>query len=162
MFKELNDLEELIKGNRDLRKMEDLMSITNETMINQTKAAQDLSSKITSINQEAEKAVMALSFYDDESSTITKKEWLQQIAEDNEDEEANVENEGKLRSHEEEKSSIYNRLEEMQQQMKNFAQNIEFKLDSVYKSGASKKFGFDDVVNEANKDADILNKSEQE
>jgi hypothetical protein len=76
MFKELNDLEELIKGNRDLRKMEDLMSITNETMINQTKAAQDLSSKITSINQEAEKAVMALSFYDDESSTITKKEWL--------------------------------------------------------------------------------------
>lgn len=32
MFKELNELEDLIKGNRDLKTMEGLMSITNETM----------------------------------------------------------------------------------------------------------------------------------
>jgi len=54
MFKDLNELEELIKGNRDLKKMEDLMSITNETMQYQTKAAEDLKNKISYINQQAE------------------------------------------------------------------------------------------------------------
>lgn len=32
MFLELNDLEDMIKGNNDLRKMEDLMEVTNETI----------------------------------------------------------------------------------------------------------------------------------
>ena len=72
MFKDLNDLEELIKGNKDLKKMEDLMSITNETMSYQTKNAQDLQSWIASINQEAEKAVMALSFYTDDTSSVAQ------------------------------------------------------------------------------------------
>lgn len=32
MFLELNDLEDMIKGNKDLKQMEDLMGVTNETI----------------------------------------------------------------------------------------------------------------------------------
>jgi len=58
------------------------------------------------------------------------------IQEEEEDQEARMEREGKIMSHEEEKSSIYSRLEEMSQSMRNFTQDIEGKLDSVYKTGA--------------------------
>jgi hypothetical protein len=67
-----------------------------------------------------------------------------------------------MMSQEEEKSSIYNRLESMSSTMKSFSMDIESRLDSVYKAGASKKFGFDDIVNESRKDADILSKTEEE
>ena len=32
MFLELNDLEDMIKGNKDLKEMESLMGVTNETI----------------------------------------------------------------------------------------------------------------------------------
>jgi hypothetical protein len=32
MFIELNDLEDMIKGNKDLKEMENLMSVTNEAI----------------------------------------------------------------------------------------------------------------------------------
>ena len=88
MFKELNDIEEYIKGNKDLRKMEDLMSVTNEAMSIHTKAYEDLRTKIVGINMEAEKAVMSLSFYDDGEKPADKKKDLQLIQELEEDDSA--------------------------------------------------------------------------
>ena len=74
MFKELNELEDLIKGNKDLKQIENLMSITNETISHQTKAAEELQTKLSSIHKEAEKTVMAYSFYDDSEYSESKSQ----------------------------------------------------------------------------------------
>lgn len=51
MFLELNDLEDMIKGNNDLRKMEDLMEVTNETIDFHKQSFNTLKDSILSINR---------------------------------------------------------------------------------------------------------------
>ena len=41
---------------------------------------------------------------------------------------------------------MYDQMDFMQRSMRDFGQNIEKKLDDVYKFGATGKFGFDDVA----------------
>lgn len=44
---------------------------------------------------------------------------------------------------------MYDQYEFMQKSMRDFGQNIEKKLDEVYKFGASEKFGIDDVASQS-------------
>jgi hypothetical protein len=53
--------------------MENLMSVTNEAMTLHTNAYEDLRNKIVGINDEAEKAVMSLSFYDGDAPKMSNK-----------------------------------------------------------------------------------------
>lgn len=57
MFLELNDLEDMIKGNKDLKQMEDLMGVTNETIEFHKSAFNTLKDSVLAINKEAEQAV---------------------------------------------------------------------------------------------------------
>jgi len=56
MFLELNDLEDMIKGNKDLKEMESLMGVTNETIDFHKSSFNTLKDQILSINKEAELA----------------------------------------------------------------------------------------------------------
>jgi len=51
MFLELNDLEDMIKGNKDLKQMEDLMGVTNETIDFHKTSFNILKDSILSINK---------------------------------------------------------------------------------------------------------------
>ena len=53
--------------------MENLMSVTNEAMTLHTNAYEDLRNKIVGINDEAEKAVMSLNFYDGDAPKMSNK-----------------------------------------------------------------------------------------
>ena len=46
---------------------------------------------------------------------------------------------------------MFNKIEDMHSNMKSFTIDIEQRLDHLYKNGAAGKFGFDDVVESANK-----------
>ena len=79
MFMELNDLQDMIKGNKDLKEMESLMGVTNEAIDFHKQSYNTLKNSILSINKEAETAVNSLNFYgqdeDDEAKpTGAKKE----------------------------------------------------------------------------------------
>lgn len=102
MFLELNEMESMIKGNRDLKKVETLMGTTKEVVSSHMDAYDKLKDKILKLNDEADKAMSGLDFYDldDEDEADSKpgkkkqsetlKEHLQIIAEnigpDSEDE----------------------------------------------------------------------------
>jgi hypothetical protein len=46
---------------------------------------------------------------------------------------------------------MFNKIEDMHSNMKSFTIDIEQRLDQIYKNGAAGKFGFEDVVESANK-----------
>ena len=50
MFLDLNDLEDMIKGNKDLKQMEDLMGVTNEAMQTHMTSYETLKGQIMTIN----------------------------------------------------------------------------------------------------------------
>ena len=50
MFKDLNELEDRIKGNNDLKQMETLMETTNEALSHHMKAYETLKNNIMLIN----------------------------------------------------------------------------------------------------------------
>ena len=109
-----------------------------------------LRTDVESINKQAEDAIRELSFYDDTASNYEQKN--KDLKDDNiiyEEDEAIIEREGKpIISHEDDKMSIYSRLESMAQSMKSFTMDIESKLDKAYKSGAQNKFGYGEVLKE--------------
>jgi len=61
-------MEDMIKGNRDLRNMENLMGTTNEAITTHIATYDKLKDKILKINDEAEKAMKDLDFYGDDDS----------------------------------------------------------------------------------------------
>lgn len=50
----------------------------------------------------------------------------------------------------------------MSSTMRTFTMDIESRLDKVYKAGAQKKFGFNDIVNESQKGGESSRKSTDE
>jgi len=75
------------------------------------------------------------------------------IAEEREeDDEAEELRAGNRISHERQKLHIFEQLGDMASQMKSFTADIESRLDKVYKEGATKKFGFDEITNLAEKE----------
>ena len=73
MFLELNDLEDMIKGNKDLKQMEDLMGVTKETIDFHKTSFNTLKDQILSINKEAELAAESLNFYGDTEEDVDLK-----------------------------------------------------------------------------------------
>ena len=65
MFKDLNELEEQIKENKDLYEMENLMKTTNQAMEFHIKSYETLKNSIMLINQEAHDAIQGLDFYEE-------------------------------------------------------------------------------------------------
>lgn len=63
MFLELNDLEDMIKGNKDLKTMKELMGATNDVMTAHMTQYETLKTNIMGLNDEAAKAVAELDFY---------------------------------------------------------------------------------------------------
>ena len=62
-----------------------------------------------------------------------------------EDDEAGIEPGFKV-SHKGQKKQIFHKLDDMANNMRSFTTDIESRLDKIYKQGASKKFGFDEIV----------------
>jgi hypothetical protein len=58
---------------------------------------------------------------------------------------------GKKRSLEEKKTGIVKTLLGMNSQMRDFTHDIEARLEGVYKAGASKKFGYEDITSASQK-----------
>lgn len=117
MFKDLNDLEERIKGNKDIKQMEVLMETTNEALSHHMKSYETLKNNIMLINQEAHEACQGLEFYEESEAMkfekgLTKKK-LEMINE--EDEEAYIIGGGA--SHEDDKRDIFSMLSGMSNQM---------------------------------------------
>lgn len=54
-------------------------------------------------------------------------------------------------SHERQKVDIYNQIEDMHSTMRSFTSDIETRLDNMYKDGAGKKWGYDDIAENVNK-----------
>lgn len=54
LFKDIDDMQELIKGNQDLKSMETMMGATNEVIKTSYSAYDKLRTNILSINDEAE------------------------------------------------------------------------------------------------------------
>ena len=63
MFMELNDLEDMIKGNKDLKTMKELMGVTNDVMTAHMTQYESLKTNIMGLNDEAQKAITKLDFY---------------------------------------------------------------------------------------------------
>jgi hypothetical protein len=126
MFQELNELEDRIKGNKDLGEMENLMKSTNDVMKTHISSTKTLKQSIMSISKDAAAAVDALDFYnfsdsDEEDGGKPKKlkktknkykSNLDLVNEDTdeEDDEAKIVIEGGTfhMSHEQSKLNIYN------------------------------------------------------
>ena len=64
MYMELNEIEDRIKDNRDLKEMEGFMQATNQHINTHMKAFETLKTSIMLVNQEAHDAVQGLSFYE--------------------------------------------------------------------------------------------------
>lgn len=106
MFLELNDLEDMIKGNKDLKEMEKLMGATNEVITAHKNQYESLKTNIMSINEEADEAIKALDFYGDDAAKGATKgndkldsklgELLRIDEERNEDDEAQLDARGKV------------------------------------------------------------------
>lgn len=161
MMKELNDLEDMIKGNKDLKTMQNLMGVTQQVVDAHIDAYDKLKGDVTKINNEANKAIQSLNFYENNNDQINQMDKdiknLNKKLEDveEEDDEAmaivGIEAGGKKFSHEDRKKQIHSTLEMMGQSMKDFSRDIESRLDGIYKDGAAKKFGFEEVVTESEK-----------
>lgn len=66
MFKELDDLQNQIKGNIDLKEMENLMKSTNEVMDFHKKSFNNIRESVTTINKQADDALKSCDFYSEE------------------------------------------------------------------------------------------------
>jgi len=152
MFMELNDLEDMIKGNKDLKTMKELMGVTNDVMAAHMTQYESLKTNIMGINDEAHRAIIKLDFYKgdggDASQTVNDSlhELVRIEEEHGEDDEAGGIAPGYKVSHEGQKKQIFNKLDDMANNMRSFTTDIETRLDKIYKQGASKKFGFDDII----------------
>jgi len=60
MYKDIDDMQEQIKENKDLRQMEELMSTTNEAMVTHINVYETLKNQIMLINQDAHDAIQDL------------------------------------------------------------------------------------------------------
>jgi len=60
----------MIKGNRDLKQMEDLMGATNQVVDTHISAYDKLRTNILGINNEAEEAIKSLNFYDQTENNL--------------------------------------------------------------------------------------------
>lgn len=154
MFLELNDLEDMIKGNKDLKTMKELMGVTNDVMNAHMTQCESLKTNIMGINEEAQKAISKLDFYkgEDSGSQSTMNDHMKELVrieeehgEEAEDDEAVGIKSGNKVSHEGQKKQIFNQLDDMAVTMRNFTTDIESRLDRIYKQGAGKKFGYEDI-----------------
>lgn len=122
-------------------------------MDTQTKAYDKIKNDIIKINSKADEALTQLNFYGDiepadnpdEDKKKKKKKGgykipgVRDLDVVDEDEEAEVviEAGGKKFSHEAQKKAMYDQFDFMGKSMRNFGENLEKKLDEVYKYGAS-------------------------
>jgi hypothetical protein len=58
MFMELNDLEDMIKDNKDLKTMKELMGVTNDVMSAHMTQFESLKTNIMGINDQAHRAII--------------------------------------------------------------------------------------------------------
>lgn len=58
MFMELNDLEDMIKDNKDLKTMKELMGVTNDVMTAHMTQFESLKTNIMGINDQAHRAII--------------------------------------------------------------------------------------------------------
>lgn len=74
MFKELNEMQNMIKGNADLKTYENLKDTTKEVMDTHMSAYSKLKDNIIDITQDADSAIDELNFYqeDDEDNFDAK------------------------------------------------------------------------------------------
>ena len=77
MYRELEDMQKMIAGNKDLKVMENLMSTTQEVVDTHITSYKSLQTKILDINNDAESAIKELSFYEKDSGSLGEK--LQQL-----------------------------------------------------------------------------------
>jgi hypothetical protein len=63
MFKELNEMQNMIKGNADLKTYENLKDTTKEVMDTHMNAYSKLKDNIIDITQDADSAIDELNFY---------------------------------------------------------------------------------------------------
>lgn len=66
MFKELDDMQNMIKGNWDLKTYEQLKETTKEVIDTHMSAYSELKDKILDINKDADSAIDDLNFYGDD------------------------------------------------------------------------------------------------
>ena len=104
----------MIKGKQDIKEIKNLMKQTNDNVTHHMDAFLKIRNNIEELNKAAETSINELSFYDDGKSdmSVKNKDLGQNIIYE-EDEEAMIENEGKNISLEDDKMSIYSRLESM-------------------------------------------------
>ncbi|CDW85388.1 UNKNOWN [Stylonychia lemnae] len=157
MLKYLSEVEELIKG-QDLKSIQQMMDVTKETMNQHFQACDKFKGQIQEIDNQAEEAIRILNFYDNEDggskSKKDKKDMqLERVIEDRSDDEAEVMNKKQKPSHEQSKHHIVNKLNGMNQSMRDFTSSLESRLDRAYKTGATKKFGYDGVINASQQDS---------
>lgn len=147
--------------------MSTLKDTTKEVIDTHIKNYDKIKNEIIKINTKAEEAIDQLSFYGneelepsdnpDEDKKKRKKKVYQlpevvaELDDVEEDDEAEVmiEAGGKKFSHEAQKKAMYNQYDFMQRSMRDFGQNIEKKLDDVYKYGSTQKFGYEDVASQS-------------
>lgn len=169
MFKELTDMENMIKGNRDLKAMDTLKDTTKEVIDAHIKHYDKLKEDIIKINEKAEDAIDGLNFYgthDELEPSDNPKEGeakrrkgyrlpagIKDLEVVDEDDEADVmiAAGGKKISHEAQKKAMFDQFDFMGRSMREFTADIEKRLDDVYKGGAAYKFGIDDVASESSK-----------
>lgn len=143
MFKELEEMQEMIKGNRDLEVMGTLKDTTKEVVETHIRNYDKIKNEIIKINTKAEEAIDKLSFYgndelepsdnpEEDKKKKKKKgyqlpEVVQELEDVDEDDEAEVmiEAGGKKFSHEQQKKAMYDQFDFMQRSMRDFGANIE-------------------------------------
>ena len=125
-----------------------MIDVTKETMQQHFTAYDKFKGQIETIEQQANEAIKTLSFYEPPNSGVLKgnsSRQLDRIIEGDKEAEAVGRKEQKV-SQEESKTNIVNTLVNMNQTMKEFSNDLESRLDRVYKKGASKKFGYDSIA----------------
>ena len=79
MYRELEDMQKMIEGNKDLKCMENLMGTTQEVINTHISSYQSLQTRILDINSDAESAIKELSFYEKDSESGGLGAKLQQL-----------------------------------------------------------------------------------
>eukprot|EP00347_Sterkiella_histriomuscorum_P006826 403351287 len=151
MLKYLSEVEDLIKG-QDLKSIQQMMDVTKDTMTQHFQACDKFKGQILEIDTQAEAAIKVLNFYESDGKNVDgyKKNsaagtQLQRVIEDMDEAEL-MNNKKNKPSHEQSKSTIVNKLYGMNQSIRDFTSDLESRLDRAYKSGATKKFGYDGLT----------------
>ena len=144
MFKELEEMQEMIRGNKDLKVMDTLKDTTKEVIDTHIRNYDKIKTEIIKINSKAEEAIDRLSFYgndlleptdnpDEDKKTKNKKKAYQlpdvvkelDDVDEEEDDEVTIEAGGNKYSHEQQKKAMYDQFEFMSKSMRDFGTNIE-------------------------------------